>query len=422
MMNEIVIHKLFKPLYTTDKRYIIITGGRGSLKSTTVHDFIVRLTYEHGHGILFTRYTMTSAEKSIIPEFRITLEKLGCSHDFNVTKTGAINKLTGSFIHFSGIKTSSGDQTANLKSISGITTWINEEGEDFRSEKTFDDIDNSIRTSGKQNRVIWIQNPTTKEHFIYQKFIKDYNTKIKVENYDVTVSTHPDVEHIHTTYRLAEKFGYLSTSWLKKAEHFRHVAESSENKYRSNFYYTYIGGWYEKAEGVVFPNWEEGPFDERLPFCYTLDWGYSPDPLAMGKIAVDQRNQKIYVKELIYETEINDVARALMDAGIKRNELIVCDTNEPRTRSILLQKGYNIQPANKNRIVDDVRKINQYTIVVDSGSNNFKTELNNYIWNDKKASIPIGEYNHLLDGMRYGFNRLTSRPVYTRQVYEDFTI
>ncbi len=421
-MNEVVIHNTFKPLYTTNKRYILITGGRGSLKSTTVHDFAVRLTYESGHGILFTRYTMASAEKSIIPEFKITLEKLNCLNDFNLTRTGAINKKTGSFIHFSGIKTSSGDQTANLKSISGITCWINEEGEDFRSEKIFDDIDNSIRTSGLQNRVIWIQNPTTKEHFIYQKFIKDYNRKIKVQNYDVTVSTHPDVEHIHTTYKLAENFGYLSSSWLKKAEHFRQVAESSDNKYRSNYYYTYIGGWYEKADGVVFPNWEEGEFNDKIPFCYTLDWGYSPDPLALGKIAVDQRNKIIYVKELIYETELNDVSIALIEAGVKKNELIVCDTNEPRTRSILIQKGFNIQQANKNRIVDDVRNINQYQIIVDPASNNFKTELNNYIWNDKKASIPIGEYNHLLDGMRYGFNRLNAKPVFSRQIFEDFTI
>jgi len=102
--------------------------------------------------------------------------------------------------------------------------------------------------------------------------------------------------------------------------------------------------------------------------------------------------------------------------------LIVCDTNEPRTRGILIQKGFNIQQANKNRIVDDVRNINQYQIIVDPASNNFKTELNNYIWNDKKASIPIGEYNHLLDGMRYGFNRLNAKPVFSRQIFEDFTI
>ena len=124
------INEVFKPLYTTSKRYIFLSGGRGSLKSTTVHDFIARLTYEKGHGVLFTRYTMTSAEKSIIPEFKITLERLGIESHFHITQNTITNLKTGSFIYFSGIKTSSGNQTANLKSIAGITTWVIEEGEE----------------------------------------------------------------------------------------------------------------------------------------------------------------------------------------------------------------------------------------------------------------------------------------------------
>ncbi len=75
-MGGVKINKVYNPLYTSDKRYFLITGGRGSLKSTTIHDFVSRLTYQIGQGILFTRYTMTSAEKSIIPEFKETLKKL----------------------------------------------------------------------------------------------------------------------------------------------------------------------------------------------------------------------------------------------------------------------------------------------------------------------------------------------------------
>ncbi|MFO0201564.1 MAG: hypothetical protein ACK528_00375, partial [Alphaproteobacteria bacterium] len=66
--------------------------------------------------------------------------------------------------------------------------------------------------------------------------------------------------------------------------------------------------------------------------------------------------------------------------------------------------------------------INQYEIVVCPESSNYKSELNNYVWNDKKASIPIGDYNHLLDGMRYGFNRLVRKSVYSSTMTEDFLI
>lgn len=411
-LNKARISEVFKPLYTSNRRYVLLTGGRGSLKSTTVHDCVARLTYEKGHGILFTRYTMTSAEKSIIPEFKICLDRLGIESDFHITQNTITNIKTGSFIYFSGIKTSSGNQTANLKSIAGITTWIIEEGEDFQDEKAFDTIDNSIRTSGKQNRIIWIQNPTTREHFIYKRFIKDHNKQIQVEGYNVTVSDHPDVEHIHTTYHLAKSFGYLNQSWIKKAEDLREKAIEAElkeknAKYKSKYYYDYIGGWLERAEGVIF-DYTIGKFDETLPYCFTLDWGYSPDPLACGKIAVDKRNKKIYVQQKIYGTEIDDVVQSLQGANIQRRELIICDTSEPRTRAAIAKAGYNIHNAVKGPIVDDVRAIKEYEIILDTNSPDYKTEFDNYVWNDKKSSTPIDKFNHLIDGMRYGFNRLVS--------------
>lgn len=394
------INEIFKPLYTSDKRYILATGGRASLKSSSVHDFICRLTYEQGHGILFTRYTMTSAEKSIIPEFKLTLSRLGIENDFYITKNVIKNLRTDSFILFSGIKTSSGDQTANLKSISGITTWVIEEGEDFRDEKAFDTIDDSIRTTEKQNRVIWIQNPTTQEHFIYQRWIKNTSRQIDVLGHKVTVSNHPDVEHIHSTYHIAKD--YLSDAWIKKAEN----AEKTNPKW---FYHNYIGGWLEKAEGVVFENWEEGEFNDYLPYCYGLDFGFHPDPLAIGKIAVDKGNKLIYVKEIAYEQHAStDRIINILDEYVFSDDLVICDTNEPRTTSEIKSYGYNIQKAQKNKIVDDIRRIQSFKIIVDPDSPNFKRELNNYVWNDKKASIPIDDFNHLIDQMRYSFNKLTN--------------
>ena len=54
-MIKFKIDDIFKPLYTSKKRYFFLTGGRGSTKTFSVHDYIVKLTYEKGHGILFTR-------------------------------------------------------------------------------------------------------------------------------------------------------------------------------------------------------------------------------------------------------------------------------------------------------------------------------------------------------------------------------
>jgi len=52
----------YKPLFfNKDKRYHIITGGRGSGKSFAVTLFLTLLTMAKGFRVLFTRFTMMSA-------------------------------------------------------------------------------------------------------------------------------------------------------------------------------------------------------------------------------------------------------------------------------------------------------------------------------------------------------------------------
>ena len=191
---SINIHKKYLPISSDDSRYFVVTGGRGSGKSFSINALLVVLTYEQGHTILFTRYTLTSARISIIPEFIEKLEMMKCISDFHVTKDEIINKKSGSKIIFRGIKTSSGDQTANLKSLTGITTWVVDEAEELTDEQKFDTIDLSVRQQGKPNRVILILNPTTKEHFVYTRFFEDKGVQ------EGSNTNKGNTTYIHTTY------------------------------------------------------------------------------------------------------------------------------------------------------------------------------------------------------------------------------
>jgi len=42
-------HPLFKPLYESNKRYYLVTGGRGSLKSTEAHKYAAHICQTKGH-------------------------------------------------------------------------------------------------------------------------------------------------------------------------------------------------------------------------------------------------------------------------------------------------------------------------------------------------------------------------------------
>ena len=247
-----------------DTRYFVVTGGRGSGKSFAVNAFLAFLTMEEGHKILFTRYTMTSAATSIIPEFIEKLELYGIREHFSVYKDEIVNKATGSSMMFKGIRTSSGNQTAALKSLQGVTTFVVDEAEELVDEDTFDKIDQSVRVKGKQNRVILILNPTTKNHWIYERFFA-MNFVREASN-----TWKANVTYIHTTFK--DNIDNLSESFLEQLDQIR-------RRRPDRYTHQILGGWLDKAEGTVFQNWKAGEFNEYAESTvFGQDFGFAADP------------------------------------------------------------------------------------------------------------------------------------------------
>ena len=221
---------IYRPLFINPPatRYFLVTGSRGSGKSYTLNLFLLNLTYEEGHVILFTRWTMVSAFISIIPEFIDKIELLNKEDDFEITQNEIVNKKTGSKILFKGIKTSSGVNTANLKSIANVTTLVIEESEEITDQDVFDRIDLSVRDKNKPNRVILVMNPSYKSHWIYKRWV---------------AKPKQDCTYIHTTYLHNRQ--NLSKSFLDAAERTK-----SENLHRYN--HLFLGEWLDDAEGMLW--------------------------------------------------------------------------------------------------------------------------------------------------------------------------
>jgi phage terminase large subunit len=170
-----------------------------------------------------------------------------------------------------------------------------------------------------------------------------------------------------------------------------------------------LGKWLDKKHGVIFPNWVEGEFDTSLPFAYGLDFGFYPDPLALVKVAVDTTANKIYVKEIIYEQSLSyDMVVTRIRNEVETDAMIVADTSEPRLIDALISNGINVHKTEKyaGSVVDGIKRMLDFTIVVTEESYNMKHELRNYIWNDKKSSTPMDAENHCCDSLRYCFQRL----------------
>jgi phage terminase large subunit len=381
-------------------RYFIYTGGRGSGKSFAVSTLALMLTIsKERHKILFTRYTLRSAAISIIPEFKEKIDLLNYNHLFHITKDEIICKETGSKILFRGIRTSSGDQTANLKSLQGITTWIIDEAEEMVDENTFDKIDLSVRQQGSRNRVIMIMNPATKEHWIYQRFFESKGVQAG-SNLIKGNTTYCHTTYLDNVNNLSDSYiGQINEMKIRRPERFKHTIE---------------GAWLNKAEGVIYNNWKLGAFKEVSKIILGQDYGFSKDESTLVKTSIDKQNKIIYVDLCFYKAGLTTSQIADLNKKFAGENLIVADSAEPRLINEIAHYC-NIVPSIKGQgsVNYGITMIQDYDLVITPESTDLIKELNNYCWLERKSQTPIDKYNHALDALRYAVTyQLENRGTY----------
>ena len=393
--------KRHKPLWDNlgnDTRFFIVTGGRGSGKSFEVGRFTSLLSFEQDHKILFTRQTMTSAHLSIVPEFQEKIDLLELNGCFEINRNEIKNVVSNSEIIFKGLKTSSGDQTAALKSLQGVTTWILDEAEELTDETVFDKINLSIRQKGVQNRVILILNPSTKEHWIYKRFFEQAGVKTEF------TGVKDNVTYIHSTY--LDNIENLDASFLDEVER---IKNTNPKKYQ----HVILGGWLDKAEGVVFDNWSYGEFNpNKLQTSFGQDFGFSIDPTTLVEVAIDKKRKKLYVRECLYKPKLTTTQIAMINITHASKQLIIADSAEPRLIAELKSKGCNIKATEKGQgsISAGIALMQDFEIIVEPNSINIAKELNNYVYADKGSKLYVDDFNHAIDAIRYNVFYHLSNP------------
>ena len=375
-----------------------MTGGRGSGKSFAATVFLTLLTMTKGIRILFTRYTMTSAHLSIIPEFLEKIGLLGFDTVFNINKSEVLNTSNQSDILFRGIKTSAGNQTASLKSLTGVSCFVLDEAEELIDENIFDTIDLSIREKEIQNRIILVLNPVTKDNWIYERFFEGKGIEAGFNG------VKDNVCYIHSTY--LDNKENLSNSFLERINTIRH---RNFKKYQHKI----LGGWLDKAEGVVFDNWSIGEFNPNgLQTSCGMDFGFSVDPDSLVEVAIDKKRKKIYLKEHIYKNGLKSQELAQIVLDKVGNKLIIADSAEPRLIADLKHLGVNIKPVKKGTIESGITRMQDYELVITPESTNIAKELNNYVYADKGSKLYVDAYNHAIDSVRYNIIYHLDNPNY----------
>lgn len=222
--HNVTLSEKYKPLFrvmdTKDIRYVLLEGGRGSGKSFVLSCFLNHMSFVKNNKILFTRYTMVSAETSIIPEFRGMCETLGNDDSFIFKKTEVNNVNSGCNIIYRGLKPSSNTANSALKSVNNVNILVLEEAQECADEALFDRVDFSIRTKGIKNIVLLVLNPTDKTHWIYKRF---------------HLKKRKDTLYLKTTY--LDNIDNLDSSFLSRAEEIKAI---NSRKYNNIFMGDYL--------------------------------------------------------------------------------------------------------------------------------------------------------------------------------------
>ena len=271
-----------------------------------------------------------------------------------------------------------------------------DEAEELTDESIFDKIDLSIRQKDKDNRVILILNPTTKENFIYQRFFEARG----VEAGSNIIKD--DTTYIHTTY--LDNIENLSESYIKQIEQMK---ERRPNRYK----HTILGSWLDKAEGVIYSNWSIGEFKQVGKIVFGQDYGFSNDPSTLIKTSIDKDNKIIYVQQCFYQTKLTTSEIAVLNKKYAGDNLIVGDSAEPRLINELSRHN-KVVPAIKGQgsITYGISLLQDYDLVITEDSVELIKELNNYCWLEKKSQTPCDNWNHCLDALRYAVSYQLQNP------------
>lgn len=351
--KELYFNPVFESLFSDnidDPRYYQVYGGRGSGKSFVASIAIVEKTYsKHRHKILYLRQTMVSSEDSTLADIREAIKILGKTADFK-EKSGVItNKRTGSTISFKGIK-SSGNHTAKLKSLSGITTLVIEEAEEVSSFEEFSKIDESIRIKGKPLKVILLYNPTSAvASWIHKEWFVDGRPM---------ESRLDDTMFLHSTYK--DNIDNLSPSIVKRYEQ---LSVSNPIYYKN----TILAEWTLEAEGRIYAGWKEyDSMEEEGDVWYGLDFGYGgKDKTSLIKI--NYYDKEYYVEEIFSENKlsISQTLNRMRRHRIPFTAKIFADSAVPTLVTEIRNGGYRqIRNAQKGNVEQAIKKVQDKPITL----------------------------------------------------------
>lgn len=393
-----IVGKGYADYWNTKKRYRVCKGSRGSKKSkTTALNMIHRLyEYPESNGLCVRRYSNTLRD-SVFSDLKWAIHKLGLDAFFECTVSPMqiVRRSTGQKILFRGL-----DDGLKITSISvdkGYLCWVwIEEAYEITNEDDFNKLDMSIRgevPKGYFKQITLTFNPWSATSWIKSRFFdtSDDDTFTKT-----------------TTWQCNE--------WLDASDRsiFLKMQKNNPRRYRIEG----EGEW-GIAEGLIYEKWRVEEFDvneirkiKGIKSAFNLDFGFT-DPNAFVCEMVDNTSMRIYVFDEWYKTGVTNkiIAATIKEKGYG-NQIIICDSAEPKSIAELQEEGIRAEPSRKGKdsVNHGIQLIQNYDIIIHPMCREFHHEIQNYCWSldkdGKPTNKPDHEFSHGMDSMRYGVSKI----------------
>ena len=240
--------------------------------------------------------------------------------------------------------------------------------------------------------------------------ILDYNPSSEFWLHE-NIIPHKDFKFKRTTYKDNPSVSE------KKRQGIEDLKKTNPNLYR-----VYGEGKTGRLEGLIFTNVgivDSFPSHTKY-FGYGQDYGYTNDPTTLVKCGLN--GGEIYIEEMIYERGLSNsaISQRHGDVGVRRNDVIVGDSSEPKTIDELSALGWNMKPAAKgpDSVLHGIQLLQGYKINIVRSSVNLLKESRSYCWAKKGDSYinkPVDNWNHCWDAVRYWASHFLSHPKKTKR-------
>lgn len=313
-----VFYGIAKDVFQHGHTHYDFSGGRGSLKSSTVSILVPLILMQkqnrNCHALVLRKVANTIRD-SVYAQYIWAIGELGAAQywEAKVSPMELIYKPTGQKIMFRGA-----DDPMKIKSIKVPFGYIAvthfEEKDQFAGRA---EIRNILQSTMRGGSVFWN--------------FESYNPPISRDNWANKDSLEERADRLcHKSTYLQAPPEWLGQQFIDEAEHLK---ETDERAYQHEYLGIPVG-----TGGNVFENLElrEITDEEIAQFdrVYNgVDWGYFPDPWAFNRCYYDAARRTLYIfAEMTANKKRNkETADMLLDYGLTRDDLITADGAEPKS-------------------------------------------------------------------------------------------